>query len=327
MRFSRWGIIILLSAMMLGLSACGPINSVFARRDLIEGAKAYKDRKYDEAEKRFRNAIALDPNQKQAQLFLARTLHSMYAADRSQVAKAEEAITEYKKVLAGDPADNSSFKAVANLYETMGRKDDLQKWLTDRTTDPNVPKDQQAEAFTSLAAKDNTCANEISDVEPVKKTVEKGGKAEYVFTKPENPADFERLKQCVAQGTAYIDKAIALEPPESKNAKNVDIKSLSDQELNKLNDLVKKFESAWSYKTSMLVQNARVAEMEGRAADKESFKQQSDDARKSFLDLASVRKSIEDEKELRRKAAEEAATGGDKGSGNANSEGNTGGNK
>jgi hypothetical protein len=308
---------------VLGLTACGPINSIFARRDLIEGAKAYKDRKYDEAEKRFRNAIRLDPNQKQAQLFLARTLHSMYAADRSQVTKAEEAINEYKKVLADNPADNSSFKAVANLYEIMGRKDDLQKWLLDRTTNPNVPPDQQAEAYTSLAAKDNTCANEISDVEPVKKTVERAGKSEYVFTKPENQADYDRLKQCVAEGTAYIDKAIALEPQDSKNAKNVDIKSLSDPDLNKLNELVKKFESAWSYKTSMLVQNSRLAEMDGRAADKDSFKKESETARQNFLDLATTRKAIEDLKEARRKAAEEEKTGRGSSNSNSNSNGNS----
>src|ERR1700755_214135 len=184
MRFSRWGIIISLSAMMLGLSACGPINSIFARRDLIEGAKAYKDRNYAEAEKRFRSAMTLDPNQKQAQLFLARTLHSEYAADRAQVAKAEEAIGVYKKVLEGDPADSASFKAVASLLETMGKKEEVQQWLLDRTQKAGVPDDQKAEAYTSLAAKDNTCANEISDIEPVKKTVTKGDKAEFVFSKP-----------------------------------------------------------------------------------------------------------------------------------------------
>jgi len=224
--------------MMLGLSACGPINSIFARRDLIEGAKAYKDRNYAEAENSFRSAMKLDPNQKQAQLFLARTLHSEYAADRSQVAKADEAIGVYKMVLAGDPADNSSFKAVASLLETMGRKDDVQKWLLDRTTQTVVPNDQKAEAFTSLAAKDNTCANEISDIEPVKKTVTKGDKSEYVFTKPANPDDYEKLKRCIAEGTDYIDKALAIEPPESKSAKSVDVTKLDDKKLNELRDKI-----------------------------------------------------------------------------------------
>jgi hypothetical protein len=297
--------------MMLGLSACGPINSIFARRDLIEGAKAYKDRNYAEAEKRFRSAMTLDPDQKQAQLFLARTLHSEYAADRAQVPKAEEAIGVYKKVLESDPADSASFKAVASLLETMGKKDEVLQWLHDRTQKAGVPDDQKAEAYTSLAAKDNTCANEISDIEPVKKTVTKGDKAEFVFTKPANPDDYERLKKCIAEGTGYVDNALALESPESKNAKpdGFDVAKYDDKALVKLNDLVKKFESAWSYKTSLLVQNSRLAEMDGRAADKDNFKKQSDEARKRFLELAGVRKTADDELELRRKKAEEAKTG------------------
>ncbi len=313
MRFSQVGIIILLSSVMLGLTACGPINSIFARRDLIEGAKAYKERNYAEAEKRFRNSMSLDPTQKTAQLFLARTLHSVYAADRNQVAKAEEAIAVYKKVLADEPADSASFKAVANLLETMGRKDDLQKWLLDRTTGANVPDDQKAEAFVSLAAKDNTCANEITDIEPVKKTVEKEGKATFVFTKPANPADYEKLKKCIDEGMAYIDKALALEPAAAKSAKDLNVKGLADKELNTNNELIKKFESAWSYKTSLLVQSSRLAEMDGRTPERDTFKKESDEARKSFLELAGVRKALEDEKEIRRKAAEDEKTGGKKG--------------
>jgi tetratricopeptide (TPR) repeat protein len=307
---------------MLGLTACGPINSIFARRDLIEGAKAYKDRNYAEAEKRFRSAMDLDPTQKTAQLFLARTLHSVYAADRNQVAKAEEAIKVYKEVLASTPADSASFKAVANLYETMGRKDDLHNWLIARTTAANVPNDQKAEAFVSLAAKDNTCANEITDVEPVKKTVEKDGKATFVFSKPENPADYEKLKKCIDEGMAYIDQALALESEDTKTAKTLDIKTLDDKTLNEKNDLIKKFESAWSYKTSLQVQGSRLAEMDGRAADKDDLKKKSEDSRKNFLDLAGVRKAIEDEKELRRKAAEDEAMGGKKGD-DSNSNTNT----
>ena len=310
--------------MMLGLSACGPINSIFARRDLIEGAKAYKDRNYAEAEKRFRSAMTLDPGQEQARLFLARTLHSEYAADRAQVAKAEEAITVYKQVLAAHPDDSASFKAVANLLETMGRKDDAQKWLLDRTTQAGVPDDQRAEAYTSLASKDNTCANEISDIEPVKKTVEKAGKAEFVFSKPANPADYDKMKQCIAEGMGYIDKALAIEPQASKDAKNVNIKPLNDKDLSTLNELVKKFESAWSYRTSLLVQSSRLAEMDGRAADKDSFKKDSDVARVRFLELAGVRKSIDDEIELRRKAAEDEKTIGKGGAAsNSNSAANT----
>jgi tetratricopeptide (TPR) repeat protein len=299
---------------MLGLTGCGPINGIFARRDLIEGAKAYKERNYVEAEKRFRSAMSLDPSQKTAQLFLARTLHSVYASNRSQTAKAEEAITVYKQVLAGDPGDNASFKAVANLFETMGRKDDLQKWLLDRTADTKVPSDQRAEAFTSLAAKDNTCANEITDIEPVKKTVEKDGKATFVFTKPANAADYEKLIGCVKEGTGYIDNALKLDDGDVTNkAKSIDIKSLSDADLSTKNEVIKKFESAWSYKTSLLIQNSRISEMDGKTPEKDAFKKEAEEARQHFLDLAGVRKAMEDEKEARRKKAEEEkAPGGAK---------------
>jgi tetratricopeptide (TPR) repeat protein len=294
---------------MLSMTGCGQINSIFARRDIIEGAKAYKDRNYAEAEKRFRNAMSLDPSQKTARLFLARTLHSVYAADRNQLPKAEEAITEYKNVLKDNPADSASFKAVANLLETMGHKDDLKNWLLERTTAPGVPEDQKAEAFVSLAAKDNTCANEISDIEPVKKTVTKGDKSEFVFTKPANPADYEKMKACIAEGTGYIDQALALESQKSKDAKNINIKSLSDPDLVSTNNLIKTFESAWSYKTSLQVQASRLAEMDGNAAQKDSFKKDSDVSRQRFLDLAGVRKAMEDEIEYRRKKAEEDKTG------------------
>jgi tetratricopeptide (TPR) repeat protein len=291
---------------MLSLTGC---SSILARRDIIEGAKAYKDRNYAEAEKRFRAAMSEDPSQKTAQLFLARTLHSVYAADRNQVDKADEAINVYKQVLAADPSDSASFKAVANLLETMGKKDELKKWLLDRTAANGVPPEQKAEAFVSLAAKNNTCANEITDIEPVKKTVEKEGKATFVFSKPANQDDYNRLKACIDEGTGYIEQAIALEPQRSKDAKGIKIETLNDKDLNDLNELVKTFESAWSYRTSLLVQSSRLAEMDGRTPDKDNFKSQSEDARQKFLDLAGVRKAIEDLKEERRKKAEEEKTG------------------
>lgn len=295
--------------MTLSLTGCGPINSIFARRDLIEGAKAYKDRNYAEAEKRFRNAMDLDPSQKTARLFLARTLHSVYAADRNQAAKAEEAMVVYKDVLKDNPADSSSFKAVASILETMGRKDDVKKWLLDRTTGADVPNDQKAEAFVSLAAKQNTCANEISDIDPVKKTVQKDGKSTFVFTKPANPADYDKFKACVDEGTGYIDKAIALEPQQSKDAKSINVTALSDKDLATANDVIRKFESAWSYKTSLQVQAMRLADMDGRTADRDALKASSEEGRKRFLDLAGVRKAMEDDKEARRLKAEEEATG------------------
>ena len=87
--------------------------------------------------------------------------------------KAEEAIDEYKKVLESDINEQSAFKAVANLLENLGRSEEALQWITERAGNQNVKPEQRAEAYTSLAAKQYSCANDISDVDPVKKTVTK----------------------------------------------------------------------------------------------------------------------------------------------------------
>ncbi|MDQ3798618.1 MAG: hypothetical protein M3384_04140, partial [Acidobacteriota bacterium] len=66
---------------------------------MVDGAKAYSDKKFEEAEALFRDAVRRDPSNLLGQLFLARTLHSQYAANRTQSQKADEAVAEYKKVI------------------------------------------------------------------------------------------------------------------------------------------------------------------------------------------------------------------------------------
>jgi hypothetical protein len=277
---------------------------------MIEGAEMHKNRKYEDAEKYFRKAMAQQPDSIQAKRFLAITLHSAFAADTKDPGKAQQAIDIYKEVLVKEPADNASFKAVADLLGSQGKKEELEKWLLDRAAQENVPAEQRAEALTSLAAKQNTCANEISDIEPVKTTVEKDGKAVFVFKKPAKPEDYDRLKQCATKGTEYIDKALSMESDVTKNVKSIDVKALKDEELVAKNEFIKKFESAWSYKTSLLVQYSRIAEMDGSSADKEKYKTEAESARQKFLALAEARKNIEEEQKFRQEEKDKQKPGG-----------------
>ncbi|MDQ3181056.1 MAG: hypothetical protein M3Q33_11105 [Acidobacteriota bacterium] len=263
---------------------CSYYNRIFARKNLVDGANAYKERKFKEAEELFRSAAGSDPDGKTiesrtAQLFLARTLHSEYISNRIDPSNAEKAITEYKKVLAENVDDQSSFKAIANLYENLGKQDEWLKWVTDRASDEKVPPEQRAEALTSLAAKQYSCANEISDAEPVKKTVVKEGKPEFQFSKPEDPKAFEELKQCADKGYELISRAVKLDP-------NSD--------------------SVWSYNANLLVQKARIAEMEGNTAEKERLKAEAQKAKERFTELAQAKKAKEDAiaEEQKRKAEE-----------------------
>ena len=285
MRLSRAGIFaLILSTILIGTN-CSYYGQIMTRKSLVDGGKAYKDRKFQEAEQLFRNAIARDPEGatnegRTAQLFLARTLHSEYIGNRSDTAKANEAIQEYKKVLAKDPSDQSSFNAVANLLENLNKNEEWMQWVTDRANNENVPPAQRAEALTKLAAKKYSCANDISDVEPVKKTVTKDGKPAFVFNKPENAEDFAKFRQCTAEGAELVNRA---------------------EKLDTNSDAV------WSYKANMLYQQMRLAEMEGNTTEKDRLKAEADKAKERFTELATAKKAKEDAEKAAQAEKEAAA--------------------
>ena len=129
----------------------------------------------------------------------------------------------------------------------------------------------------------------------------------FQYVKPEDPAELERMRACVTQGTELIDKAVGLETDEIKQIKSMDIKSLSDAQLQEKLDLVKAFESARSYKTSLTIQASRLAEMDGREEDAVRLRAEADAARARFTELSEVSKALEEEKEARIAAQQAAA--------------------
>ena len=309
MSSSRLGILILIVAGVLASTSCGYYNRIMSRKDLVDGSVAYRERKFAEAEELFRKAAARDPEGdttegKTAQVFLARTLHSRYIGNRQESQLAESAITEYKKALAQNPNDQSSYKAVASLLENLQKTEEWQQWVNERSTNPNIEPAYRAEAYTALAAKQNTCANEITDTEATKKTI-KGpdGKDMYQFVKPADAAEFERLRGCVATGNELIGKAIALEPDAVKNAKSFNIKGASDEEITKLMNQIKIFESARSYHASLTAQAMRLAEMEGRTADRDRLKTEADQYRAQYTELSQISRDMQSEIDARKAAA------------------------
>lgn len=311
MRSSRSGVFVLLILTVFLTTNCSYFNRILSRKNLVDGSIAYRERKFEEAEELFRRAAARDPEGntlegRTAQVFLARTLHSRYIGNRDDKQKAEEAIQAYKRALEVDKNDQSSYKAVASLLNDLQRTDEWQQWVTERSNRGDIEAQHRAEALTSLAARKNTCANEITDTEETKKTVKRDGKDVFQWVKPADPAEFERLRGCVNDGLKLIDQAMALEPAAVKNAKSVDPKSLTDQQLKETLDLFKVFESVRSYKASLDAQAMRLADMEGRTADRDALKQQADAGRASFLELSTIDKNLQDEIEARRMAAEAA---------------------
>ncbi len=115
------------------------------------------------------------------------------------------------------------------------------------------------------------------------------------------------MKACVAKGQELIEQAVAVEPDSVKNAKTANLKSLTDEQLKQLLDSVKIFESARSYRASIAIQASRLAEMEGRNADRDKIKADADNYKNAYTDLSEVNRNIQTEIDARRAAAEAAA--------------------
>lgn len=275
MKFSRTGIVSMLLALsVVGSSGCGPINRIRAKNELNEGARSYKAGKFAEAQQHFQSALELDPSQKNAPVFIARSLHAQYkpGVDAPEnVEKARKAIDAYKQVLAQDPNNDDAYNAVAFLYGSI--KDDNQQrdWIMRRANLDGIPNDKRADAYTVLGSKEWDCSFKITEQRENQQTIQKDGKALIQYKKPKDEKDYETAQQCVAKGMELIEKAVSLDPNS---------------------------ESAWSYKTNLLREGAKLAEMDGKADLRADYTKKADEAQKRTTELS--------EENNRKKKEEEA---------------------
>lgn len=339
MRFSRFAVLVFVACAVLFTTNCSFYSRIMARKNLVDGSIAYKDRHFAEAEELFRKAASRDPEGttvegRTAQLFLARTLHSMYIGDRQRKELAEQAVAEYKKAVpqvnheyaeaksaydanksgsaeqkryfAALASVNSTVAAIPSLLDNLGKKEEAVAFQTDLAANTAAPETARTRSLVALGLEYNTCANDITDTEKTKKTVKKDGKDVFQFVKPENPEDLTKLKECIQKGQQYFNQTEALETTAVKSAGSVDVTKLNDDELKILDETLSPFDSARSYRASIAVQASRLAEMEG-SADYANLKADADAKRASSDDLKKVVKAIEAEKEKRAAAEAEAA--------------------
>lgn len=262
MKLSRMWIAGAMLALSCGLSGCGTINSIRAKNELNEGARSYKAGKFAEAEQHFAKALELDPSQRNAPIFVARSIHAQYKPGveaEANVEMARKAIQAYQTVLANDPNNDDAYNAVAYLYGAIKDDDKQREWITRRTELSSVPNEKRAEAYTVLASKKWDCSFKITEQKENQQNVQKDGKTIIQFKKPKEQADFDTAQQCVAEGMELVDKAIGLNPQS---------------------------ESAWSYKTNLLRESAKLSEMDGKLDQKVSFNQQADEAQKRTVQLS-----------------------------------------
>ena len=93
---------------------------------LAKGVRAYKAGNYDKAIKYFRNALKSDPGLTVAQLYLATSIaHGFVPGKMSDknIAVANEAITEFEKVLVMEPSNTTALRSIASIYFKIQKLD------------------------------------------------------------------------------------------------------------------------------------------------------------------------------------------------------------
>jgi hypothetical protein len=231
------------------------------KQELEQAARMYREGKFAEAQVHSERALLLDPENKTAPQFLARTIHAQYRPGDftpENTARAREAIIAYQRILDRSPYDDEPYKAIAYLYGAIKDEAMLRHWLLQRAENVSFANDKRAEAFVVLASKDWACSYEITETPAVKDTTVRGNKAYINYKMPKERVEFERAQECANRGLEMANMAITLTPEN---------------------------ESAWSYKTNLLLELAKLAEMSENATGKRELDRQYNEALKRTNEL------------------------------------------
>jgi hypothetical protein len=280
MKLSQTRVVIALAILVVSTSGCGLVNKIRAKNQLNEAARAYHDGHFDEAEVYSRKAHDLDPENKTALLFIARTIHAQYKPGvqaPENLAKANEAIQAYQMVLAKDPKSDEAYKAIAYLYGATKDDEKLRSWIASRANDAEAAAEKRAEAYIVLASKDWDCSFKITEL-PTNHTttLSATNKATITYKKPANQKDFDTAQACMKKGLEEVENAIKLDPNN---------------------------ESAWSYKTNLLIEASRLAEMDGKTDQKAQLEKQRDEAQKRTTELSQINQKKKEEEEAKKAAS------------------------
>jgi tetratricopeptide (TPR) repeat protein len=234
-----------------------------ARLELNAAARAYVEGRFVEAQQHSERALALDPTSRTAPIFVARAIHAQYKPGdftEENVAKTREAIEAYQRILQTSPQSEEAYKAIAYLYAATKQEELLREWLMRRALDGSVVAEKRAEAFTVLASKDWDCSFKITELPANHTTIlTEDNKATIEYRMPSDPAEFEAAKRCAERGMQMVEAAIGLSPED---------------------------ESAWSYKTNILLELAKIAEMNQQPDKRDEYRQESNAAQKRTTELA-----------------------------------------
>src|SRR5687767_7032373 len=108
MKLAQIRILIILAVLVATASGCGVVNRIRSKNQLNEAARAYRAGQFVQAEQHAREAAQMDPDNKTAPMFIARSIHRQYRPGVQQpdnIAKAQQAIDAYQEILRKYPQE------------------------------------------------------------------------------------------------------------------------------------------------------------------------------------------------------------------------------
>jgi len=129
-----------LVVLLLSLTSCQMIQKLQARDNLNKGVQAFKAQKFDLAIEHFKKATELDPDLKDAELYLA----TGYAQQFLPHSPSEEnqkianlAVQTFQKVLDKDPSNKTALAGIASIYQNNDQYDKAREaYMKNAQVDP-----------------------------------------------------------------------------------------------------------------------------------------------------------------------------------------------
>ena len=239
--------------------------------ELTQTANAYRAGDFAAAQRHAERAVELDPANLTAATFLARVRHQRYQPGNDteeNLDRARAAIAAYQKLLALDSQSEEAYKAIAVLYAATHQDQLLRAWILQRATNAQLSNEKRALAYAILAGKDWDCSYRITELPDNKFAEKKGGIGVVVFRRPKDAGQLETMRQCIATGLEMADAALLLDGNS---------------------------ESAWAYKTNLLLESAKLAEMEGMDLLKADREREAKAAGEQAAKLAAERRKKEEQ--------------------------------
>jgi tetratricopeptide (TPR) repeat protein len=129
-----------LVVLALSLASCQMIQKLQARDQLNKGVQSFKATKFDAAIDHFKKAIELDPELKDAELYLA-TGYAQQFLPHSPTEEnqkiADLAVQTFQKVLDKDPTNKTALAGIASIYQNNDQYDKAREaYMKNAQVDP-----------------------------------------------------------------------------------------------------------------------------------------------------------------------------------------------